>query len=178
MNLENRIYVIGSSGCRKTTFSRKLATKLSIPHVELDNLYWQENWQPVPDSKFLESVEQAVSKSSWVIDGNYNKIASKPVLSRATKVIWLNYSFFVILTRLLKRTIARSYRAEKLWGNNVETIKKSFFSRDSLLLWFFKSHSSRIKRYRTLFNQNQYAHIDYLEFKKAKQANNFLSSLN
>jgi len=41
----NRISVIGTSGSGKTTFANKLAGILRIPHVELDALYWEANWE-------------------------------------------------------------------------------------------------------------------------------------
>ena len=55
----NRISVIGTSGSGKTTFANKLAEILRIPHVELDALYWEADWEPAPIEVFRWLTRQA-----------------------------------------------------------------------------------------------------------------------
>ena len=40
------ILVMGVSGSGKTTYARKLASQLNVPHIELDTLYWGPDWTP------------------------------------------------------------------------------------------------------------------------------------
>ncbi|MEE1357841.1 MAG: isopentenyl transferase family protein, partial [Clostridia bacterium] len=49
-----RVLIIGGNGSGKTTMSRKLAEKTSLPLVHLDTLYWTGNWQPRERSEFVE----------------------------------------------------------------------------------------------------------------------------
>lgn len=39
-----RIHVIGVSGSGKTTLARQAAAILGVGHLELDAVFWQENW--------------------------------------------------------------------------------------------------------------------------------------
>jgi hypothetical protein len=43
-----RVAVVGTSCAGKATFAAALATKLQIPHIELDALHWRAGWIPVP----------------------------------------------------------------------------------------------------------------------------------
>ena len=49
-----RINVVGTSASGKTTFSRKLAERLNLTHIELDNLLWLDDWQETPDFEFFQ----------------------------------------------------------------------------------------------------------------------------
>jgi adenylate kinase family enzyme len=43
-NLPLVLLVIGTSGSGKTTLAEKLSKQLGIKNIELDALYWKENW--------------------------------------------------------------------------------------------------------------------------------------
>ena len=87
-----RVVVIGTSCAGKTRFARSLADVLSCPHVELDALHWLPNWVERPSVEFRALTAQALSQDCWVTDGNYGAVRDL-VWSRATTVIWLNYTF-------------------------------------------------------------------------------------
>ena len=71
----NRISDIGTSGSGKTAFASKLAGILRIPHIELDTLYWEVDWEPTPRDVFRSRVLEAVGADRWVVDGNYSQSA-------------------------------------------------------------------------------------------------------
>src|SRR3990172_8915485 len=100
---DRRVAVVGTTGTGKSTLARHLAHRLTVPHVELDALYWGPNWTPVPADLFRQRAAQAVAADAWVIDGNYHVVRDL-VWSRATTVVWLDYPLSLILARLLKRT--------------------------------------------------------------------------
>lgn len=144
-----RVVIVGTTGAGKTTLARALAAKLGATYVELDALHWQKGWTPAAD--FVSQVKEALQAECWVVDGNYNNQVQPYILSLADTLIWLDYSFGTKLWRLLKRTCYRVLTREVLWNGNMETIRSQFFSRDSLFIWFFKSHWRQRRRYETLF---------------------------
>ncbi|MGT2910874.1 adenylate kinase [Streptococcus cameli] len=66
-----KIMVIGCPGSGKSTFSRILAQKMSLPLVHLDQLNWQADRTMVPAAVFLERLHSVVNQVQWIIDGNY-----------------------------------------------------------------------------------------------------------
>jgi len=172
----NRVVVIGTSCVGKTIFARSLAEALCCPHVELDALYWQPNWIPRPPDEFQELVAQELCQGCWVTDGNYSVVRDL-VWSRATTVIWLNYTFPVVLWRALTRTIRRGLTKEELFSGNRESLRMAFFSRDSILWWVLTTFHRRRKRYRELFDMRTSPQLIYVEFRKPTEAQNFLTEL-
>ncbi|MGL6034845.1 MAG: adenylate kinase, partial [Acinetobacter johnsonii] len=65
-----RINVVGTSAKGKSTFSRALAEKLDLHYIELDNLFWLDDWQECPDEVFFAKIESEVQKATqgYVID--------------------------------------------------------------------------------------------------------------
>lgn len=58
----NRINVVGTSASGKSTFARKLAKKLSLEYIELDDLLWMDDWQETPDPEFFEKLKTRLHK--------------------------------------------------------------------------------------------------------------------
>ncbi len=108
-------------------------------------------------------------------DGNYSQ-ANDLIWSKATAVVWLNYSFPLVWYRAFTRTIGRSITGRTLWSGNKESLKKAFF-RDSILLWVLQTYRSRRKRYRAIFDAEEHDHIEYIEFSRSRDADKFLKDL-
>jgi len=138
MNFEasklNRISVIGTSGSGKSTFSKELASKLRLPYTEMDSLYWKDDWKFATDEELMENVRQATESERWLLDGNYNR--TQPIKWKNVQtIIWLDYPFHLVFYRVLKRSITRLFDRKPLWGtNNQESFRKSFLSKDSIIV--------------------------------------------
>jgi adenylate kinase family enzyme len=171
-----RVVVIGTSGCGKTLFARRLAQALGCPHVELDALYWGANWRPKPAANFRRLVEAAVQGPRWIVDGNYSAVRDV-VWPRATTVIWLKYGFATVLARALRRTVRRIIRREPLFAGNEESVKRSFLSRDSILLWMIGTFHEKRRRYGTLRASGAFANLEWLEFRRPAHADSFLRDM-
>ncbi|MEX0941049.1 MAG: AAA family ATPase [Pseudomonadales bacterium] len=82
-----RINVVGVSGSGKSTFSRALAEAMGIPYIEMDDLFWQPDWQQPDDETFYATLRSALEPDVWVLDGNYAR--TMPIKwERADTVIW------------------------------------------------------------------------------------------
>ena len=126
--------MVGTSCAGKTTLARQLSRALGAPHIELDAIHWQPNWEARSAEEFRQLVGDAVAGERWVVDGNYS-VSRDIVWGRATAIVWLNYSFRVVLWRALYRTTRRVISREELFSGNRETFRQAFLSRDSIILW-------------------------------------------
>jgi adenylate kinase family enzyme len=61
-----RVSVVGNSGSGKTTVAAAIARALSVPHLELDAVFHQPNWQPLEREVFRATVADFVASDAWV----------------------------------------------------------------------------------------------------------------
>jgi adenylate kinase family enzyme len=171
-----RVIVVGTSCCGKTTFSRRFAEILKYPHIELDALYWGPHWVAKPVDEFRRLVESAVSRHRWVVDGNYGAVR-EAIWPTATLVIWLNYDFITVFRRAFIRTLRRSLSAEELYGGNRESLARAFLSRDSILWWVISTFKRRQRSYRELRETNRFPQLEWIELRKPVEAERFLQAI-
>lgn len=154
-----RIAVVGTSASGKTTFSRALAARLGVPHVELDALHWEANWREAPDNVMCERVERATSGDAWVVDGNYG-VVREIVWGRAEAVIWLDLPLRTVLWRYAARTRRRIRSGQEIWPDtgNRERITMHLFQRDGLLWWILKTYHRRRREFPVLLAANPRLH--------------------
>jgi len=169
-----RVAVVGTSCVGKTTFSRKLSTSLGACHIELDALFWQPEWVERSVAEFRIFVEQETSAECWVADGNYSSVRDI-VWGRATDIIWLNFSFPLTFSRALSRTVRRILTREELFSGNRESLRQSFFSRGSILIWVIKTFTRNRIKYASLKSSDEWRHLKIWEFRRPSEASAFLS---
>ena len=138
----HRIWIRGTSGAGKTTLALEVGRLLDIPAVDLDDLNWLPGWSERPVEEFRVLVAQTAEKPQWAIAGNYGK-ASEFVAPRATTVVWLDYPFPVVFSRLLRRTFRRAVQGEECCNGNREDVLRTLFHRDSILWWCITTHRRR-----------------------------------
>lgn len=168
-----RLVVVGTSGSGKSTFAKALAGAAGYPHIELDALYWDKDWTPKPSARFAELVAAATDGDRWVADGNYSAVRHV-VWPLATHVIWLNYGRATVFARVLRRTLKRTLTQEALWHGNRESLRRAFFSRESILLWTLSTYAMNRVKYKALRTEGAYPHLQWLEFTRPAAAEAFL----
>ena len=142
-----RVAVLGSSGSGKTTVGRAIAERLGVPFVELDALHWGPEWTEAKAEDLRARVQPIVATDAWVIDGAYRGKIGDLVIERTDVVVWLDLPARVWFPRLLRRTVVRIIRREEFLNANRETVRQTFFSRDSLLLYAARTHRRRQRLY-------------------------------
>lgn len=171
-----RISIIGTTGSGKSTIAGELSRHWGIPHIELDSLYWEENWRGVSDEVFRQRVAVAIQGARWIVDGNYSRCRDL-VWARADTVVYLDYSFWRIFWQLLRRTFRRALQKEELWSGNREYLGKAFFSKDSILLWMLTTYHRRRRQYASLFQEAQYTHLRVVHLTDPKRTAKWLDEI-
>ncbi|TMP30419.1 adenylate kinase [Pseudoalteromonas rubra] len=173
-----RINVIGTSGSGKSTFSRMLASELNYPYLEMDAIFWKPNWQESSDEEFFSNLADWLSGEHWVLDGNYSR-TSEIKWGRVDTIIWVDYSFARTLFQAVKRAFIRIVTKKELWGKtgNVESFRKCFLSKKSIILWTLQTYSYNRVRYAELLNDPKYSHIKFVRITSPKKAQTFIDEL-
>lgn len=136
----NRVVIVGTTGSGKTTLGRALSAALGAPRAEQDAFFHEANWQPATTERFMARVDAFTAQPRWVIDGNYHP-CRELLWSRADALVWLDYPGYVVLRRLVARTVRRSLTREELWnGNRERSLWENFLKPEGLVPWFFRTH--------------------------------------
>jgi adenylate kinase family enzyme len=142
-----RVVVIGTTGSGKSSLAEKLGERTGLRVIELDALFWGPNWQGVTDELFRHRVERETRQGGWIVVGNYTSVRDL-TWRAADTLVWLDLSLTLVIWRLFWRTLRRSVTKENLWGSgNTESLVRSFFTRQSILLYAMKTHRRNRHRF-------------------------------
>ena len=172
MSFPNKIVIVGTSGCGKTTLGRKLAILGGQKLVDLDDIYWLPNWTPRSDVEFFTLLQKEVANDRWIISGNYSR-ARAHIWQEADMIIWLDLPLTTCLWRGFKRSLFRWIKQEPCCGGNYETFGR-LFGKDSILLWIFNTYARRKSTYSELFSSLP-SSKRYIRLKNTKEINEFIN---
>ena len=174
--LGRRIAVVGCSGSGKSTMARTIAQAKGIPWINADGLlFCDANWTERPKAEYYELIEQHIAAEAFVYDGNIGGSA-QIVLPRIDTLVWLDYPKPLVMRRLLGRTIRRAWTKEPLYSGSRESWRMSFASRDSILLYAWRSYHERKAQYTELFRDLP-GHITPIHLKTPAQADRLCQTL-
>ena len=169
-----KIIIIGVTGSGKSTLAQKLAKKLKYKYIQLDQIFWKANWQQTPDEEFFQKIENAIQGDSWIIDGNYGR-TNHITWPKADTIIWIDLPFYLTLYQNISRSLKRAFLKYELWEGtgNRESFSR-MFSKDSIVLWVFKTYKSHKKRFELRINAKEYEHINFYRLRSHKEIENFV----
>ena len=144
--MSDRILVYGVTGSGKTAFAERISSRTGIPWHSVDDLTWEPGWVPVPDDEQRQRIEAICAGERWVLDTAYAKWLDIP-LARVQLIVALDFPRWLSLFRLIRRTIARTLDGRLICNGNRESLR-SMFSRNSIVLWHFRSFSRKRRRIR------------------------------
>lgn len=166
-----RVSVVGVSGAGKSRLAGQLARRLGVPHIELDAIYHQPGWTPLPAEAFRATVRDLAAGPGWVIDGNYSTVWDL-VASRADTVVVLDLPRWQVMSQLLARTLRRVITGQELWNGNREEWG-NLLARDrerNILLWAWTTHAEIRQRYRTAARDPRWWHLRFLRVGSRREA--------
>jgi len=158
-----RISVVGVSGAGKTTLAARVGRTFGVAHLELDAVYHQADWTPLPDDDFRARVRVFLDEHEhWVICGNYSMVQDL-VWEAATDVVVLDPPRRRVMRRLGRRTLGRTLGRTELWNGNREPWS-NLWSRDperSILAWAWTQHREYRERYRAAAEDPAWEHLRF-----------------
>jgi adenylate kinase family enzyme len=173
-----RISVVGNSGSGKTTLAAAVASAMGVPYLELDSVFHQPGWQPLETVLFRASVAEFVAGDSWVVDGNYSKVADL-IWQRADTVLWLDLPRRRVMSQLAGRTLRRMVTRTELWNGNTESFRNLFRldPNESILRWAWTQHHAYAERYRAAQCDPANQHLTFIRVTSRAAAARLVSGL-
>ena len=165
-----RILVIGPGGSGKSTLSRTLGEILGIEVIHLDRVYWSAGWTEMPKDKWSTTVDELISRDSWIMDGNYSGTLAKRIPASDT-IIFLDMPSVLCLWRIIKRRLMyRQTNRPDMADGCAERLSPEFF----LWVWNY-SRRTRPKVLKLLYEKRVSQKVVYL--RSTREVNKFISSL-
>jgi adenylate kinase family enzyme len=142
----DRIFVYGVTGSGKTTMAARIAERTGLPWHSVDELTWEPGWIQVPTEEQRRRVAAICVGERWILDTAYGKWLDVP-LDRVEVIVALDYARWRSLSRLVRRTLLRALDHRAICNGNHETFRQAF-SRDSIVVWHFRSFARKRDRIR------------------------------
>jgi adenylate kinase family enzyme len=142
----DRILVYGVTGSGKTTIASQIAERTGIGWHSVDDLTWDPGWVPVSAAEQGRRIAAICAGERWILDTAYGSWR-ETVLARTDLIVALDYPRWVSLGRLVRRTVMRAVDHRPICNGNTESFRQAF-SRDSIIVWHFRSFTRKRKRIR------------------------------
>jgi adenylate kinase family enzyme len=171
-----RISVVGNTGSGKTVVAEAIAARLGVPHLELDGVFHQPDWQPLDTGEFRRIVSEFTAAEGWVVDGNYSAV-SDIVWGRADTVVWVDPPRHRLMRQLVPRTLRRMATGTELWNGNRERWRYLFRREESILLYAWTNHHKLRARYESAQADPENAHLAFVRLRSPEETAALLREL-
>ena len=143
---ESRYVIYGVTGSGKTTLAAAISARTGIPWHCMDDIAWEPGWVQVSPEEQRERAAPMIAGERWVMDTAYSSYRDL-ALARAHVLVALDYGRWLTLARLIRRTVRRVVDKRPVCNGNTETWRQTF-SRDSIIVWHFRSYSRKRQQMR------------------------------
>ncbi len=176
----HRIVIVGNSGSGKSTVARAVGEKLDFPVLELDSIYHQKGWEPLPEEEFRVNLADFALKQEWVIDGNYTSLGMKDLVwPVADTLVWLDLPRSVVMPRIIWRTLKRVFTREELWNGNREPIGNltRLDPEKNIIRWSWIRHDKYRQQYEEALAGPETVHLRVIRLRSTAEVRAFLGSI-
>jgi adenylate kinase family enzyme len=174
-----RVSVVGTSGSGKSTVGAALAARLGTDFLELDSVFHQPGWVPLPREEFRRRVAAVVAGERWVIDGNYTSQVKDLVWARADTVVWLDLPKRTVMRQIIWRSFWRAAARTELWNGNRERWR-NFFSLDkeqSVIAWAWQTYAAKRAKLEAAMADPGNSHLEFVRLTSPGAVRRFLSGV-
>jgi adenylate kinase family enzyme len=168
-----------------STLAAATARKLGLEHIELDGIFHQADWTPLPADEFQAEIRRRIeaaeaASGGWAADGNYNTPSDGITQHLADTIVWVDPSKPRVMWRVIRRTLRRVITREKLWNGNTEpwTNLYAIDPEKNVIRWAWTSFDGVRKRYEANMVDGSWAHANVVRLCSLAEANAWLDSLN
>jgi adenylate kinase family enzyme len=140
----DRVLIYGVTGSGKTTLARQLADQTGLPWHSVDDLTWEPGWVVVAPDEQRRRIAAICAGERWILDTAYGQWLDA-VLPRTELIVALDYARWRSLSRLVRRTLMRAIDRKQICNGNTESFRQAF-SRESIVVWHFKSFARKRQR--------------------------------
>jgi hypothetical protein len=104
-------------------------------------------------------VDTFSSAQTWVTEWQYRSV--RPLLAgRADTLLWLHFRRSTVMARVIRRTLLRRMRRQRLWNDNLEPPLRTFFTdRDHVIRWAWGTHADNAHLVRAVIEQQPHLHV-------------------
>jgi adenylate kinase family enzyme len=179
----HRISIVGNTSSGKTTLAAQLAEALALTHIELDELYHQANWVPTPPEEFKAKIRAAMAEANeatggWTMCGNYRTAGDGINQAEADTIIWLDMQRWLVMSRVIRRTVRRAVTRQELWNGNRES-RTDMFRWDptkNLIRWAWVYYDHNRQRNLGFIAAGDWAHATVHHLRSPAEVEQFLAT--
>jgi adenylate kinase family enzyme len=145
--------------------------------LELDSVYHQADWVPLPDEEYRRRVFAVAAGERWVIDGNYSKVRDI-VWARADTVVWLDPPRRTVMRQIVWRTLRRIAGRVELWNGNRERWRNLFTldKEESVIVWAWQTHAANRVKFEAAMTDPGNSHLRFVRLTSPAAVRQFLRS--
>lgn len=165
-----KILVAGYSSSGKSTFAKRLSKHYQIPVLHIDTVFFGPNWVERDHDVVEEEINQFMSKESWIIDGQYRKLAVERY-EQSQQLFLFDFNRFKCLYGAIVRRI-------KYHNQNRDTIADGCQERLNFSFIWWILFQGRRKDSKLLMKSYKKKYKDKtVVFKNRRQVNAYLKSI-
>jgi adenylate kinase family enzyme len=170
---------VGNSGSGKTTLAAEITERLGCDHIELDGIHHLADWTPIGRDQMREIVADRIRAESWVVDGNYGSLVQDLVFAAADTVVWLDLPRWIVMWRVVRRTVGRMLLRRELWNGNRER-PRNLINRDpeeNIVLWAWTQHAQYRAQYASAAADPANRHLTWVRLTSPRRQREWLQQL-